>query len=199
MRSSRSSVAIRWRRSGATSTGTWSMSGASEVPQIVLTGFMGTGKTEVGRRLARALGRPFVDTDDLVAAAAGRPVPEIFATDGEPRFRALERSAVEQACGVPEAVIATGGGTVLDPENRRRLAAAGPIVCLSARPEDILRRVRDAASRPLLAGARDRLGHIRSLLDEREPTYALATHTIDTTGLTLDQVVERVRELVAGR
>ena len=175
------------------------MSGASEVPQIVLTGFMGTGKTEVGRRLARALGRPFVDTDDLVAAAAGRPVPEIFATDGEPRFRALERSAVEQACGVPEAVIATGGGTVLDPENRRRLAAAGPIVCLSARPEDILRRVRDAASRPLLAGARDRLGHIRTLLDERGPTYALATHTIDTTGLTLDQVVERVRELVAGR
>ena len=170
------------------------------MPQIVLTGFMGTGKTEVGRRLARLLGRPFVDTDDLVAATAGRPVTEIFAAEGEPRFRALERSAVEQACAVPEAVIATGGGTVLDSENRRRLAGAGPIVCLSARPEDILRRVGDPADRPLLAGARhDRLGRIRTLLAERAPTYALAAHIVDTTGLTLDQVVERVRDLVAER
>ena len=176
------------------------MYGASEVPQIVLTGFMGTGKTQVGRRLARVLGRPFVDIDDLVEAAAGRPVAEIFAAEGEQRFRALEREAVEQACGVPEAVIATGGGTVLDPENRRRLAAAGPIVCLSARAEDIIRRVGNPASRPLLSGgAEDRIGRIRSLLAERAPTYALAAHTIDTTGLTLDEVVERVREYVAGR
>jgi shikimate kinase len=176
------------------------MYGASEVPQIVLTGFMGTGKTEVGRRLARQLGRPFIDTDDLVAAAAGRSVAEIFAAEGEPRFRALERTAVEQACAVPEAVIATGGGTVLDPENRRRLAVAGPIVCLRARPEDIVRRVRDPQSRPLLAGTRkDRIGRIRTMLAERAPTYAFAAHTVDTTGLTLDEVVERVRELVAGR
>ena len=170
------------------------------MPQIVLTGFMGTGKTAVGRRLARALGRPFVDIDGLIEAAAGRTVAEIFATDGEPHFRALERDAVEQACSVPEAVIATGGGTVLDPDNRRRLAAAGPIVCLEAKPEDILRRVGDPASRPLLAAGRDQgLGRIRSLLDERAPTYALAAHTVDTSGLSLDEVVARIRDLVAGR
>jgi shikimate kinase len=178
------------------------MCGVSDVPQIVLTGFMGTGKSEVGRRLARRLGRPFVDTDDLVEAATGRSVREIFAVEGEGRFRDLERVAVEKACSVPEAVIATGGGTVMDPENRRRLAAAGPIVCLAADPEVILGRVRDPGTRPLLAGApapTDRLGRIRSLLDARAATYALAAHTVDTSGLTVDEVVDRVEALVAGR
>src|SRR5262245_962325 len=111
---------------------------------------MATGKTEVGRRLARLVDRPFMDIDALVEAAAGHSVAEIFAREGEPRFRSLERAAVERACEVPDAVIATGGGTLLDAENRRRLAAAGPIVCLTARPEAILRRVGDPGSRPLL-------------------------------------------------
>src|SRR5512146_2178710 len=111
---------------------------------------MATGKSEVGRRLARVLGRPFVDIDGLVEADAGRSVAEIFAAEGEPAFRAREREAVARACAVPDAVVATGGGTLLDPENRRRLAAAGPIVCLAASPEDILRRVPDPAARPLL-------------------------------------------------
>src|SRR5206468_2255832 len=113
---------------------------------------MATGKSEVGRRLARRLGRPFVDLDQLVEAAAGRTVAAIFASEGEARFRALERDAVEEACAVPDAVIATGGGTLLDPENRRRLAAAGPVVCLVASPEEIARRVGDVTNRPLLVG-----------------------------------------------
>ena len=121
------------------------------MPQVILTGFMATGKTEVGRRLARRLGRPFVDVDGLVEAATGKSVADIFASEGEARFRELERVAVDDACRVSEAVIATGGGTLLDAENRRRLAAAGPIVCLAAPPEEILRRVGDPASRPLLA------------------------------------------------
>src|SRR5262245_45197140 len=143
---------------------------------------MATGKTEVGRRLARVLGRPFVDIDGLVEAAAGRRVAEIFAAEGEARFRELERAAVAEACQVPDAVVATGGGTLLDPDNRRQLAAAGPIVCLAASPEDIARRVGRSTSRPLLAGrngAGDRLGRIRALLAERAPAYAVATHTVD--------------------
>src|SRR6266404_4767074 len=104
---------------------------------------MATGKTEVGRRLARRLGRPFVDIDGLVEAASGKKVADIFASEGEARFRQLERAAVAEACLVSEAVVATGGGTLLDAENRRRLAAAGPIVCLAASPEEILRRVGD--------------------------------------------------------
>ena len=170
--------------------------------QLILTGFMATGKTEVGRRVALLLGAPFVDTDGLIEAAAGRTVAEIFAADGEAGFRAFEREAVERACGVAGAVIATGGGTLLDPDNRRRLVAAGPIVCLSATPEEILRRVGDPASRPLLQNGHaggDRLARIRSLLAERAPVYALASHAVDTSGLDLDTVVERVRALVSGR
>ena len=165
--------------------------------QIVITGFMATGKSEVGRRLAAALGRPFVDIDALVEAAAGRPIHTIFATAGEATFRALERAAVERAAGVPEAVVATGGGTLLDPENCGRLAA-GTLICLTAAPEVILKRVGDPASRPLLAGGNGGgvLARIRGLLAERAATYATAAHTVDTTRLTIDQVVERVQALV---
>ena len=168
--------------------------------QIVLTGFMATGKSRVGRRLAEILGRTFVDTDSLVEAAAGRTVAEVFAAEGEAAFRARERAAVEQACGVVDAVVATGGGTLVDPENRRRLFAAGPVVCLSATPQEILRRAPDAASRPLLASANgDRLTRVEALLAERAAVYGLAAHQVDTTGLSVDEVVERVRALVAGR
>jgi shikimate kinase len=171
------------------------------VSQVILTGFMATGKTEVGRRLARRLGRPFVDVDGLVEASAGRTVAAIFASEGEVRFRELERAAVMEACRVPEAVVATGGGTMLDPENRRRLAAAGPIVCLAAPAEEIVRRVGERATRPLLANGAggDRLARVRELLAERAPVYALSTHTVDTAGLDVEQVVERVHALVAGR
>ncbi len=166
---------------------------------IILTGFMGTGKTEVGRRLARTIGRAFVDTDRLVEAKAGRSVAAIFAENGEAAFRTLERAAVAEACALPDAVISTGGGAMVDPESRRRLAASGAVVCLTASPADILRRVGDPASRPLLAGAAsdpERLARIRDLLALRAPVYGTATHTIDTTGLTVDQVVERVRTVV---
>ena len=172
------------------------------MPQVILTGFMATGKTEVGRRLARRLGRPFIDVDGLVEASAGCTVAGIFATEGEARFRERERAAVVEACRVPDAVVATGGGTMLDAENRRRLAAAGPIVCLAAPAEEILRRVGDPGRRPLLANGSasgDRLARIRTLLAERAPVYALSTHTVDTSGLNVEQVVERVHSLVAGR
>ena len=165
---------------------------------VILTGFMATGKTEVGRKLAALLDAPFVDTDTLVESATGRTIADIFAHEGESRFRALERAAVEHACRVDGAVVATGGGTLLDPDNRRRLAAAGPVVCLTATPDELLRRVGGGADRPLLAGG-DRPGRIRELLAARAEAYASATHTIDTTGLGVDDVVARVRSLVADR
>ena len=163
---------------------------------------MGTGKTEVGRRLARTLARTFVDTDRLVEAKAGRSVAAIFADDGEAAFRALEREAVAEACALPDAVIATGGGALVDPDNRRRLAGAGPIVCLTATPEEILRRVGRGETRPLLAGSAsdaERLARIRDLLAARVAAYGSATHTIDTTGLDVERVVERVRAAVEAR
>ena len=160
---------------------------------------MATGKTEVGRRLAQRLGRAFVDTDALVEADAGGTVASVFATEGEAGFRARERAAVARACDMADAVIAIGGGALLDTENRRLLTASGPIVCLTAAPEEILRRVGSAASRPLLRGPGDPLERIRALMAQRAPVYALATHTVDTTGLSVDQVTERVRSLAAER
>jgi shikimate kinase len=169
--------------------------------RVILAGFMGTGKTEVGRRLARSLGWTFVDTDALVESAAGRSVSALFAEEGEPVFRARERDAVAQACTLKATVVAVGGGALLDPENRRRLLAAGPVVCLRASPRELVRRLGTARDRPLLTGdgtasEQERLARIESLLAERAPVYALATHAVDTDGLSLDEVAARVQALV---
>jgi shikimate kinase len=161
---------------------------------IVLTGFMGTGKSEVGRRLAKRLGRTFVDTDQLVEARAGKAIAAIFAEDGEAAFRALERDAVDTAAARGEAVIAVGGGAVLDAANVARLRAAGVLVCLTADPDTILRRVGDVRRRPLLAGD-DPRGTIERLLGERRGAYAAAADVVlDTSDRNVDQVVEEIRE-----
>jgi shikimate kinase len=156
---------------------------------------MGTGKTEVGREVARRLDRPFVDTDQLIEEAAGLPVAEIFARFGEAHFRTLEREAVTRACGVPRAVVATGGGAMLDPENRRRLRAVGPVICLTASLETILARLAGDVSRPLLQGADPRT-RITALLAEREEAYAAADCCVDTSGRSADAVADAVLEIV---
>jgi shikimate kinase len=175
--------------------------GAAAGTRVILAGFMGTGKTEVGRRLAQSLGWSFVDTDALVESAAGRSVAAIFADEGEAAFRARERDAIEQACTMTAAVIAVGGGALLDPENRRRLLAAGPMVCLRASPEELMRRLGLARDRPLLNGdgtasTEERRARIEALLAERAPVYALATHAVDTDGLSPDEVAVRVRAIL---
>ena len=161
---------------------------------IVLTGFMGTGKSEVGRRLAKRLGRPFVDTDQLVEAQAGKSVAAIFSDDGEAAFRALEREAVVAATARGDAVIAVGGGAILDPINVERLRAAGVVVCLSADAATIIRRIGDVARRPLLAGG-DPRATVERLLGERGPAYERAADvTVDTSDRNVGEVVESVHE-----
>ena len=161
---------------------------------IVLTGFMCTGKSEVGRRLAKRLGRPFVDTDQLVEARAGTSVAAIFSDDGEAVFRALEREAVLAATARADAVIAVGGGAILDPVNVERLRAVGVVVCLSADAATITRRVGDVARRPLLAGGDSRAA-VERLLAERGPAYQRAADvTVDTSDRNVGEVVESVRE-----
>lgn len=163
---------------------------------IVLMGFMGTGKSEVGRRLAQRLGRAFLDTDQLVEERAGKRVAAIFADDGEATFRRLEREAVVDAAGRGGAVIAVGGGAVLDPDNVRCLRDAGMLVYLTARPEVILRRVGDGTSRPLLRD--DPRGAVTRLLAERGPVYAGAADvTIDTSEQNADQVVKEIQQALA--
>lgn len=159
---------------------------------VVLTGMMGTGKTSVGERLAERLGAAFVDTDDLVERAAGRSVAAIFASDGEAAFRVAEKRAIREALAVPRAVVATGGGAIVDPENLAALRAAAPLVCLTARPEVILARARAAgATRPLLQDA-EPAARIAALLAARAPAYAQADLTLDTSARALDDVVAEV-------
>jgi shikimate kinase len=166
------------------------------VRAIVLMGFMGTGKSEVGRRLAQRLGRAFVDTDQLVEEHAGKRIPAIFAEDGELAFRALERAAVAEAAGRGGAVIALGGGAVLDPENVGCLREAGILVYLTARPEVILGRVADGANRPLLRD--DPRATVTRLLAERGPVYAAAADvTVDTSERTADEVVGEIQQALA--
>lgn len=118
---------------------------------IVLIGLMGVGKTTVGRLLADALGRPFADTDAVVENEAHATVTQIFAQEGERRFRALESEAVRKAAALRGQVIAVGGGAVLDPSNVTHLRSTGDLVLLDGDPQTLSRRVADAASRPLLA------------------------------------------------
>lgn len=163
---------------------------------IVLAGFMGTGKSSVGRRLAARLGREFVDTDALIERAAGTSIARIFADRGEAEFRALEKQAVTVAVGKEGRVIAVGGGAILDGENLAAMKAAGPVVCLTARPEIVLARVAHDTGRPLLQGPQP-LETIRGLMAERADAYARADVTIDTSDLTPDEVVERLLHALA--
>ncbi|MEZ4387299.1 MAG: 3-dehydroquinate synthase [Candidatus Krumholzibacteriia bacterium] len=150
---------------------------------VVLCGFMGTGKTVVGRLLARLLGREFYDLDAVIEEHAGRSVAEIFAAAGEAGFRSLEREAVLALAPAAGRVLATGGGVLLDPANRQALAAGGRLVLLTASPAVLAARLAGDRARPLLAGASDPAARIAELLTARTPIYAGLDVAIDTSGL----------------
>lgn len=167
---------------------------------IVLVGFMGSGKTEVGRRLAGLTGRQFVDTDALVEGA-GLSIPDIFASEGEPGFRRREREAVRKAAKAKDAVIATGGGAVLDESNVKALKKSGVVVYLQASAEEVARRLRDRRDRPLLEGAegrrtatdRTRSKRVRDLLATRLPTYeTVADLVVSVDGRSVEDVAGEV-------
>ncbi|RMF77840.1 MAG: shikimate kinase [Nitrospirae bacterium] len=158
---------------------------------LVLVGFMGAGKTTVGRLLAARLGWPVVDTDELIEARAGKRIAEIFAAEGEAAFRDLESAVAAELAGLRRTVITTGGGIVERPENRAALRAAGEVVYLRARPETLYGRVRGSRHRPLLQVA-DPEARIRELLARRAPLYEEADRIVDTDGLSLEAVVERI-------
>src|SRR3990170_261317 len=171
---------------------------SQQLRRLFLSGFSGTGKSAVAALVAEALGWRALDTDQLIEEAAGKSIPEIFEQEGEARFRELEREAVRRAAEQEQAVVATGGGAVLAVENRRAMAD-GLVVCLDARPEAILKRLRSedapVSERPLLTGD-DPLGRIAELKARRQHVYALADVVIDTEGRTPQQVADAVVEAV---
>lgn len=165
---------------------------------IVLTGFMGTGKSSVGKVLAERLGYKFCDLDTVIMGETGLSINDIFAEHGEARFRALESRAVQRVASKQGMVIATGGGAVIDPENRRLLRASGVVVNLCAPPELILERLRSESDRPLLKDDRS-LEKIEAMLHEREPFYADADIRIDTAGKKVEDVAQEILAYLHGK
>jgi shikimate kinase len=146
---------------------------------LALIGFMGTGKTTVGRLVAEQLGFEFLDTDELIQARTGRTIADIFAKEGEPAFRALEKQVVQELSAREKTVISTGGGLPTNPENLAALKSFALVVCLWASPEKIWERVKNQSHRPLLHDA-DPQKKIRELLAVREPFYKQADVLINT-------------------
>jgi len=166
-------------------------------PNIILTGFMGAGKTTVGKEVAGRLGRRFVDLDDLIVERAGKSIPAIFAQDGEPAFRELESAVCQELREPAGLVVATGGGAALNPANRAALEAGGVVICLDAEPAAIVRRLAGSNGRPLLVGA-DRHARVAELLSQRDGAYAALSRHLDTTGLSIPAAAERVMGIAAG-
>lgn len=165
---------------------------------VVLIGFMGTGKSEVGRRLSRRLGWAFVDTDRAVEARERVPVARIFARRGEAYFRDVESAVVARVAERREVVIATGGGVVLRAENMSRLRRTGWIVALTAPADVLARRLGDGRGRPLLAGGAVR-DAVERLLDQRRPLYRDADLVVDVASVSPDRVVDTILGFLARR
>jgi shikimate kinase len=155
---------------------------------------MGVGKSAVAKRLSRRVGSRFFDTDVWIVRTAGMPIPEIFARYGEPHFRELETKAARAASLHGNRIVATGGGILGRDENLSWLQCNGVLVALTARPEVILARTAPWDNRPILRTAANPREAVERLLAEREPRYALADWSLDTSDLTVPQVVDQLCE-----
>ena len=177
--------------------------GFVDLPQrdnIILVGFMASGKSHVGSILSERTGMPMVDADSVIVARAGKSIEQIFADEGEAAFRALERQVIAELCQGNGQIISAGGGAFVDPDNRRVMLQGGTVCCLQARPETIYQRLKadndsGQAVRPLLAGA-DPLGRIRELLEQRAEAYGRAHYSIDTDELMPEEVAEQALNLL---
>lgn len=165
---------------------------------VILTGFMATGKTAVGRRLADRLHRPFLDLDERIERREGRSIREIFAEQGEEGFRRIERETVADLRVDRPSVIATGGGTFVDVANRRILRRLGIVVCLVVEFDTILRRVKRKSHRPLAKGP-GTAARLRDLWEKRMEAYKQADVMVETDGLSIDQSAARVAATIEPR
>jgi shikimate kinase len=163
-------------------------------PNIVLVGFMGTGKTSVGKRLASQLRMRYTDTDSVIEKDSRRRISDIFAQDGETFFRELESTAVHKVSKLYNYVISTGGGVVLKKANVAKLKETGVVFCLTATPEEIYKRVSHQTHRPLLQTP-DAMQTIRDMLMERSPYYAQADYMVETTGRSFSEIIAHIKKI----
>lgn len=161
---------------------------------VILIGFMGTGKSRVGHMVARRLGLRFVDTDDLIVQRMQMPITEIFQKLGEERFREIERQVVSEVAAKDGQVIATGGGVPLFEENINNLKRNGVIVCLTANSDVIYRRTMRSDARPLLQTS-EKKEKIRSLLESRQLYYDVADHQVDTSARPASAIARAIVEI----
>lgn len=156
---------------------------------IVITGFMGTGKTTIGRLLAKLTKRVFIDTDEVISARVGISIPEIFARNGEQYFRQMERELARYLAANKDLVISTGGGMLVDDENRKLLLASSFVVCLSATREALYQRLAGSEGRPLLHG------DWYQLFEKRRPAYAAIPYQVDTSNRSPDEIIQEITAL----
>ncbi len=167
------------------------MSGQRIIKNLALIGFMGSGKSSVGRLAAAQLDFQFVDTDDLIEARAGKPISDIFSQDGEEAFRNLERQIVSDLSQYDHTVISTGGGLGANPENLASLKEHALVVCLWASPDTVWQRVGRQTHRPLLQTA-DPECKIQQLLAERAPIYRQADVLVSTEARSMKEVAHHL-------
>lgn len=159
---------------------------------IVLTGFMASGKTVIGKELAKKLNRKFVDTDELIEKENKLKIYQIFSQFGEPYFRQLETEMIEKVTTEDNLVIAVGGGAVLKEKNMKNLEKNGIIINLKVKPETVFERVKkDKVIRPLLQ-TEDPFERIKELLKQREPYYMWCSFTLDVSELSVSEAVEKI-------
>jgi shikimate kinase len=167
--------------------------------KIVLIGFMGSGKSRIGRQLAAKLGWTHHDTDEMIAKQVGLPVGDIIRNKGEAAFRDVEKNAVSLVALSDRCVISTGGGVPLNPANMSDLSKDAMVVWLKISPETALKRAGNIKTRPLI-DPNDPIGSIRKRMDERNPIYERAAqHTIESDNMQPDEVVEKIMGLIPGR
>lgn len=162
---------------------------------IVLCGFMGTGKSAVGRALSKMIRYQFFDSDRELEAKEGRSIPQIFEQEGEAYFRALEKETIFKLAQSENTILSIGGGALLNPEVFQLLASKGKMILLEATADEIAKRLGHENERPLLKGG-NRKKKILELMKQREPIYAQIQLKLDTTGLAVDEVVQRVYSLL---
>jgi len=167
-----------------------------KMSNIYLVGFMGTGKSAVGRELAKKKKLQFADLDELIELKEKRAITDIFAKSGEPHFRRIEKETLKDVSRQKGFVIACGGGIVMDPENIKIMKKSGRLICLSATPDVILKRTSGTTHRPLL-NVDNPKEKIELLLKLRSPYYALADKVIDTSELSIKEVADRIFKFVS--
>ncbi|NMA01351.1 MAG: shikimate kinase [Clostridia bacterium] len=166
---------------------------------IILIGFMGTGKTAVGKRLASILNMDFYDTDQEIEKVTGMSINKLFQKHGEIRLKSEEALIVKKLRKLKNSIIATGGGMVLDRNNIETLKQTGTLICLTADPEVIYERVKRRNTRPLLRKGDDLHSNIINLMQEREEFYRSADKTIDTSNLDFDEIINEILKFIKNK